>query len=308
MPVRAVLGTWMGASHLAGAAVRRVGTSARDLEPEHRRDGLGFTLIGLAVLVAAREWWNFQGVIGDVIHAVVAGTLGRVAYALPLVLLALGVRLLRAPEDSHATNRIIVGTTALTFAACGLAHLVDGIPNPPGGAEPMRAAGGIIGFLASSPLAAAVSTYGAVVLLVLLGAFGVLVVTATPVRLVPQRLGELRDRLVHPRASASGAPEEPPADETASRRRRRAVDLNADSEDRTGDEAFEQAAVVVPIGDDGRPLRPGEKRPTAPGVLAPGADGTLSGRSRGGTGDIGPHEGLVPPRPPRHPCASSSCR
>ena len=41
---------------------------------------------------------------------------------------------------------------ALTFAACGLAHIADGIPNPPDGADPMRAAGGIIGFLASSPL------------------------------------------------------------------------------------------------------------------------------------------------------------
>ncbi len=287
----------MGASHLAGAAVRRVGTSARDLEPEHRRDGIGFTLLGLAVLVAAREWWNFQGVVGDIVHAVVAGTLGRVGYALPLVLLALGVRLLRAPEDSAATNRVIVGTTAITFAACGLAHLADGIPNPPGGAEAMRAAGGIIGFLASSPLAAAVSGYGAVIILLLLGVFGLLVVTATPVRLIPQRLGELRDTLLHhrPATSDAAAQAEAAEEESKPRRRRRAVDLNADLDERTGDEAFEQAAVVVPVGDDGKPLRPGEKRPTAPGVLAPGADGTRAGRPRPDVGDVGPQEGLVPP-------------
>ena len=64
LPLRAIRGTWMGVSHLAGGAVRRVGSSARDLEPEHRRDGIGFALIGLAVVVAAREWWGVTGVVG----------------------------------------------------------------------------------------------------------------------------------------------------------------------------------------------------------------------------------------------------
>ncbi|MFZ1288236.1 MAG: cell division protein FtsK, partial [Candidatus Phosphoribacter sp.] len=123
LPLRAVRGAWQGVSHLAGGAVRRVGQSAADLEPEHRRDGLGFLLVAVAVLVAAREWWGFQGDVGDVVHAVTAGTFGRITYALPLVLLAFGLRVLRAPQDAAATNRIVVGTLAVTFAACGLAHL-----------------------------------------------------------------------------------------------------------------------------------------------------------------------------------------
>ena len=81
--LRAIRGTWMGISHLAGGAVRRVG-SPRDLELGAPPDGIGFALIGLAVVVAAREWWGVQGVAGDVIHAVVAGTLGRIGYAVPL--------------------------------------------------------------------------------------------------------------------------------------------------------------------------------------------------------------------------------
>src|SRR5262245_61388567 len=196
-PLNAVRSTWMGVSHLAGGAVRRVGHSAADLEPEHRRDGVGFALIALAIVVAAREWWNVSGVFGQVVHAVFAGTFGRVAYAVPLVLLALGLRMLRAPQDEATTNRVIVGTIALTFTACGLSHIADGIPNPPDGADGMRAAGGIIGFLASSPLAAAVSVYGAVVLLCLLGLFGLLVITATPVNLIPTRLRQLKALVVH---------------------------------------------------------------------------------------------------------------
>src|SRR6476620_12066981 len=141
LPLRAIRGTWMGASHLAGGAVRRVGSSARDLEPEHRRDGVGFALIGLSIVVAAREWWAFEGAVGDVIHAIVAGTFGRVAYAVPLALLFLGIRLLRAPQDDSTNSRIGIGLGALAFAASGLVHAAHGIPTPPDGAQAMRDAG-----------------------------------------------------------------------------------------------------------------------------------------------------------------------
>ena len=267
-PLGAMRNTWMGVSHLAGGAVRRVGHSAADLEPEHRRDGIGFALLALAVVVAAREWWGVSGTFGQIVHAVFAGTFGRVAYAVPLVLLALGLRMLRAPQDDAATNRIVVGTIALTFAACGLSHLADGIPNPPDGADGMRAAGGILGFLASSPLAAAVSTAGALVLLIMLGLFGLLVVTATPVNMIPTRMRQLR-ALVIDRGHAdehddADVDDDAPA-AAVKRARRKPVDLS----DRDGDEAFRQAAQKS-LEDDGssRP-RPGEKRATPPGLLAP---------------------------------------
>jgi DNA segregation ATPase FtsK/SpoIIIE, S-DNA-T family len=264
LPLRAVRGTWMGMAHVAGGAVRRVGSSARELEPEHRRDGLGFFLIGMAIVVAAREWWSFEGAVGDVIHAVVAGTFGRVGYAVPLALLFLGVRLLRAPQDDSATSRIGIGLGTLAFAAAGLAHVARGIPEPPDGADGMREGGGIIGFLASSPLDAAVSVYGTVPILLMVGVFGLLVMTATPLHLVPTRLAELRDHLLHrglqgdTTAQPEGQVPPPP------RRRRRTPEPEGALE---GDEAFEQAALVVP---GSRRPRPGEKRPTSPGVLAPG--------------------------------------
>ncbi len=298
MPLRAVRNTWMGVSHVAGGAVRRVGTSARDLEPEHRRDGLGFALIALAIVVAAREWWGVRGVFGEVVHAVFAGTFGRISYAVPLVLLALGLRLLRAPEDEAATNRIVVGTIALTFAACGIAHLSDDIPNPPDGAEGMRAAGGIIGFLASSPLAAAVSAYGALAILILLGLFGFLVITATPVNLIPHRLRQLGDLVLH-RDHSEPAAEEGPA---TKRRGRKVVDLT----ERDGDEAFRQAAILGAEDEPTTRLRPGEKRPTPPGLLAPRPAGSSSAtqaidatdpRTHGApdTSRVGPKPALVPP-------------
>ncbi|MFD1052733.1 FtsK/SpoIIIE family DNA translocase [Terrabacter terrigena] len=298
-PLSAMRSTWMGVSHMAGGAVRRVGHSAADLEPEHRRDGIGFALLALAVVVAAREWWGVAGTFGQVVHAIFAGTFGRVAYAVPLVLLALGLRMLRAPQDEATTSRIVVGTIALTFAACGLAHLADGIPNPPDGAVGMRAAGGILGFLASSPLAAAVSPYGAIVLLVLLGVFGLLVITATPVNMIPTRLRQLK-ALVIERSHHDDAAAEPEDAPTAAlkRARRKPVDLA----DRDGDEAFRQAAQKGADGEPAARVRPGEKRPTAPGVLAPRPSGekaidATDPKTLGApdTSKVGPKAELIPP-------------
>ena len=275
LPLRAVQSTWMGLAHATGAVARKVGDTGRDLEPEHRRDGLGLLFVALAVVVAAREWWGMPGPVGTVVHAVVAGTFGRVGYAMPLVLLAVGVHLLRAPKEESNSSRLLVGTAALAFSACGLAHVAAGIPTPPEGADGMRAAGGIIGFLASSPLEAAVSVYGTVPLLLLLGLFGVLVLTATPLHQVPERLSALLARL-----TGHTPPEATPAEPAATPRRRRTrADLEADA--LTDDEAFEQAAVVDPV--TGKRLRPGQKRPAPLPANATGADATsLAGPSARG--------------------------
>src|SRR5688500_16946989 len=114
---------WLGIAHLVGGIARRLGTSAREMDPAHRRDGQGLALIGLATVVAAVEWWGLRGTPGDVLHAVVAGTFGRVGLVLPLALLALGVRLLRHPEDAEERGRIGIGLAALVLAVTGLVHI-----------------------------------------------------------------------------------------------------------------------------------------------------------------------------------------
>src|SRR6476469_1109818 len=258
LPLRAVQSTWMGLAHATGAVARKVGDTGRDLEPEHRRDGLGLLLIAVAIVVAAREWWGMPGGVGTVVHAVVAGTFGKVGYAIPLVMLAFGIRMLRAPQEDAATSRAAVGTTALAFAACGLAHVAADIPTPPEGAEGMRDAGGILGFLASSPLEAAVSVYGTVPLLLLLGLFGLLVITATPLHQVPERVHALVNRLT---GHTPEQPAEATAEPVARRRGRRGAASDVDRPP-VGDEAFEQAALVDPV--TGKRLRPGQKRPAAP--------------------------------------------
>jgi len=252
----------MGAAHLVGGTARHVGAGARDLDPAHRRDGLALALVGVAVVVAAREWWDLSGSAGDVIHNVVAGTFGVVGVVVPVVLLGLGIRLMRHPDRVEANSRIGIGLSAITVAVCGIVHLTQGLP----GTQDMgavRAAGGIVGFAVGTPLAALLTTIVAGLLLGLLAFFGVLVVTATPVHQIGPRLAALYRRLTGHHAPADGdedaplviealhsARPEPPA--KATRRllgRRRARDLPAPDDTRLdgyeGDEAFERAAVVA---------------------------------------------------------------
>ncbi|MFN2320758.1 MAG: DNA translocase FtsK 4TM domain-containing protein [Dermatophilaceae bacterium] len=250
MPLRALKSTWMGVAHTAGGAVRRVGSVGSDLEPEHRRDGLGLLFIALAIVVAAREWWMLTGPVGDVIHAVIAGTFGRLSVGVPIVLLLIGVRMLRRPKNEEvasADSRILIGLSCFTAAAAGLVHISEGVPQPPDGANGMRAAGGIVGFIASDPLVMGLTTTGAIPLLILLGVFGLLVLFATPVHKIPHRFGQLRTFIEHGTAGLAAEKEAQEASAkggSARGRKPRETDLGP----RAGDEAYEQAAIVEKAG------------------------------------------------------------
>jgi S-DNA-T family DNA segregation ATPase FtsK/SpoIIIE len=233
----------MGVAHVTGGAARRVGSGARDLDPAHRRDGLGLLLIGLAIVVAAREWWGLSGQVGGLVHTVVAGTFGRVALVLPLVLLGLGVRLLRHPDLAQATNRVTIGLGALGVAATGLVHLTAALPAPADGADRVQDAGGIIGFLAAAPLTHALTSWVTVPLLLLLAFFGLLVITATPVHQIPQRLRDVHDRLT--RADRSDVPGDASDPSLAALRRRQRGEGDADRP-LDGDEAYEKAVITAP--------------------------------------------------------------
>src|SRR5689334_8465133 len=245
LPVRAIAGVWMGTAHLIGGGARKVGSGARDLDPAHRRDGLGLLLIGLSIVVAAREWWGLPGRVGDGVHAVVAGTFGRVGLVLPLVLLGLGLRMLRHPDLVQATNRVTIGLCALGVAVTGLVHIGRGLPTPAQGAEAIRDAGGVVGYLAASPLTSAVSAWVTVPLLLLLAFFGLLVITATPVHQIPERLRDLHDALTH-------------ADHAD----------RADRADRAGEEHADDDGADAGVAALRRKLR---------GQRAEGPDGTLDG-------------------------------
>jgi DNA segregation ATPase FtsK/SpoIIIE, S-DNA-T family len=300
--------TWLGIAHVVGGTARMVGQGARELDPAHRRDGLGLLLIGLAVVVAGREWWGMAGRFGNGVHAVVAGTFGQVGLALPVLLLVGGVLIMRRPDEMDSVNRIGIGTTASVLAATGLTHLSAGVPAPDDGASAMRGAGGMLGFLIASPLSSALPAWVSAPLLVLLAVFGVLVVTATPVHAIPSRLRDLHDQLTGLGTWEFHDPEV--EGEAPVRRRRTRKDPAAAEEpgDREGDEAYRQAMLrEAELLEEGRARRPGRKKdpeididltgpPTTGATLLP--PGGVPAKVPGPPPAAGP-----PPPPPPRPSA-----
>lgn len=235
---RAAVGIWMGAAHTVGWAARAAGRRAatvRELDEEHRRDGAGFATLGLAVLVAAAVWFNAAGPVGEAIGNASRIFLGGIAAFLPVLLLISAVRLMRQPADPAGRGRSMVGLTSLFVSVAGLLHLGMGSPTAPPG---MERAGGLLGRFTAGPLCAAVTPWVAVPLLLLLGGFGLLVVTATPINRIPERLEQLRDL-------AMG----------------RVDDEDCDADDEDSDERGADNGVPLAEGDQDQEAT-GKRRPT----------------------------------------------
>ncbi|MFH9728619.1 DNA translocase FtsK [Streptomyces sp. NPDC017254] len=192
---RLARGAWLGLAHAVGAMFRGIGRGAKGLDPAHRKDGLALLLLGLALIVAAGTWSNLRGPVGDLVEMLVTGSFGRLDLLVPLLLAGIGVRLILYPEKPEANGRIVIGLSALVIGVLGQVHIACGSPGRGDGSEAMQDAGGLVGWAASQPLVFMMGEVLAVPMLVLLTVFGLLVVTATPVNAIPQRLRALGARL-----------------------------------------------------------------------------------------------------------------
>jgi DNA segregation ATPase FtsK/SpoIIIE-like protein len=186
-------GLWVGTARTTGWMARSVGkeaATAREIDPAHRRDGLGLFLIAIAIVLACAVWFDVAGPVGERLAFILDWLLGLATRALPVLLVLWGLRVMRQmpPEDAH--GRGVVGWGAMWLSSLGLLHLMSGLPSDM--AERM-VAGGQIGWLVGGGLAMGVSSYVAFPLLVLLLIFGILVATATPLNQVPYKLGRLWD-------------------------------------------------------------------------------------------------------------------
>lgn len=186
---------WLGAAHAVGAMFRGIGRGAKGLDPAHRKDGIALLLLGLALVVAAGTWSNLRGPVGDLVEMLVTGAFGRLDLLVPILLGAIGVRLILYPEKPEANGRIVIGLSALVIGVLGQVHIACGSPGRGDGTTAMQDAGGLIGWAASKPLVYTMGEVLAVPLLLLLTVFGLLVVTATPVNAIPQRLRLLGTKL-----------------------------------------------------------------------------------------------------------------
>ena len=235
---RGIAAVWLAVAHGIGAIARGIGHGARDLEPEHRRDGVGLFVFALSVICAAAVWFQLGGPVMGAVRVAVTGSVGKVGWLVPLMLLVVGWRNLRDPIRNGPAGRQVVGWSALGLGLLGIVHVAEGNPQPVSGdAGPLREGGGAVGYVISSLLLDLLRTpYVVVPLLLLLCVFGVLVITATPLYQVPKRLAAARDRAL--------GRERQEDDETATRPMRgrgRRTDLDATGEidPHMGDPAYD---------------------------------------------------------------------
>ncbi|MES9620181.1 DNA translocase FtsK [Streptomyces tuirus] len=192
---RLVRAVWLGVAHAVGAVFRGIGQGAKNLDPAHRKDGVALLLLGIGLIVAAGTWADLKGPVGDLVEILVTGAFGRLDLLVPILLAVIAVRFIRHPEKPEANGRIVIGLSALVIGVLGQVHIACGSPARGDGMQAIRDAGGLIGWGMATPLSYAMGDVLAVPLLVLLTVFGLLVVTATPVNAIPQRLRMLGVRL-----------------------------------------------------------------------------------------------------------------
>ncbi|HET9895566.1 MAG TPA: DNA translocase FtsK 4TM domain-containing protein [Streptosporangiaceae bacterium] len=181
---------WMEIASVVGYIARLFGDSARELDSAHRRDGLGLGVLAAAVVTAGAAWMHLGSSFGKALTELVRGTFGALAWTIPLLLGLLAWRLLRHPDKNAHPGRMVIGWTALLLGSLGIVHIALGSPAPSAGRHAMQTSGGLIGYVVSAPLQALLTAWVAVPLLALVAAFGVLVITGTPLHRVRERFSE----------------------------------------------------------------------------------------------------------------------
>lgn len=183
---RGIAAIWRFFAKILGNSVRFIARGARDLDPAHQRDGIAFLILILALIATAGTWFHADNIVGRAVYSFIYGGFGRIGFFTPFVLIYFAFKLFRAPEDKAAMGRVVVGTLALLLSSTGLSHLLNGSIGT--GATAMRHGGGWIGYAVTKPLVSLMTSVLTYPVLIILFIFGLLVVTATPVSDVLDRI------------------------------------------------------------------------------------------------------------------------
>jgi len=197
---------WMGLAHATGGAFRLLGREA--LDASERRDGVPFLLVLLAVAGAAVEWLNPTSPVAQALDAYTFGALvGRVAYALPVIMVLFAGWLFRHPASVHDNTRMGIGLGLMIVSISALCHIFGGQPQAAEGLPALAGGGGVLGWLVASWMVALATEWVAVPVVVVLLVFSVLITTKTPPNHIGRRLGELYAWLFGATAAEPGTAE-----------------------------------------------------------------------------------------------------
>ncbi|HWL01829.1 MAG TPA: DNA translocase FtsK [Microbacteriaceae bacterium] len=181
---------WMGLAHLTGGAFRLFGRES--LAKDERRDGVPFLLVLLAIAGIVIEWFLGTNDVARTVSNWTFGLLvGRLAAALPIVLIVFAAWLFRHPSSVHDNTRIGIGTGLLLVGLAGIVHLSSGMATPGMGVAALGQSGGVIGWLVVWPFAQLGAPWVALPILLAIAFFSILIMTKTPPNRIGRRLHEL---------------------------------------------------------------------------------------------------------------------
>ncbi len=255
-------------------------------------------MVALAVVAAAALWWTAGGPVGAGLQHTLRALFGTVSMGLPVVLAGVGVTLMRTEPDVAARPRRTVGTLLLTLGTLGLWHLAVGAPAD--GVGRSRAAG-VVGFLVADPLVDGFTVWVAAPLLALLAGYGLLVLTGTPVRAVPERIRRLCGALSDQDPDAADADATVTgADPATARLRRPARRRQATQTAKIAEEDAQGATVASSASPSAqpKPAAPMEKPMEVPADSKPGP-GTSTHRVVEGDYQLPPPDLLLRGDPPK---------
>ena len=173
---------WLAVASFVGQGFRAF--SAQPLAKEDRRDGVPFALVLFAIVGIVVEWFNYNQTWALTLNTyTVGGALGRLAFALPIILIALAIWLFRHPSSVYANGRVAIGLALLLVSVSGMTHLTNGRPAPGDSSfAELAAAGGVLGWLVAEPFVflGASTVYLAWPVMVLFLLVSLLIMTKTP--------------------------------------------------------------------------------------------------------------------------------
>ena len=173
--------------HRKKAPAKAPKTSVRQILSPHARDASGILLVVVALLAVLGVWFDAAGPVGDLLTWMLRGSLGVVAVLFPIVAVYWGILLLRdtAREDRV---RMFIGFSVLGLGVLGIVSLLGGKPGPRDGYDAVSVAGGVLGAVVAHPLTIVISSVGAFIVCLGMGAVGLLIFTGTPIAVASANL------------------------------------------------------------------------------------------------------------------------
>ena len=178
-------------AHSVGAAARAL--SPDQIAKEDRRDGIPFFLFLLGIAGAIFSWFLINEQLALGLHVVTFGLLfGKLALALPVVMVVFAIYLMRHPSTTKDNGRIGMGLFLLLVSISGFFHLLGSQPVPSDGEWKLAYNGGLFGWLISWPFLNTITVWGAVPVMALIAIGSMLIMSKTSPTRIPERLRELK--------------------------------------------------------------------------------------------------------------------